>query len=184
MDPVALFIVCGLPFARFRLVSDPKTFIFQSDTSGPTFHWDLVHWDQVVGLLIAGLLLLFIMSGFLVRVYRGIKPAPDFNNWGALFFDGVKLAIVSILWFTPLMFVITPVIKSAGCLLDLVCQFGKPCNRISAFLEVEVCTIVDGLNYNLFATRPSQENEGHPVSGIPYLLKKKFNTIHIGHQII
>ncbi len=41
-----------------------------------------------------------------VRVYRGEKPAPDFTNWAGLFVDGIKLAIVWLLWVLPLFIVL------------------------------------------------------------------------------
>jgi hypothetical protein len=96
-----IFIVCTLPFALFPFVFDMKKIIV-----GSTLHWELVAWDQVAAILIAGFLLSFIVSGYLVRIYRGIAPAPEFDNWGSMYLDGIKLTVLSILWFIPLMVVI------------------------------------------------------------------------------
>ena len=95
-----IFIICGLPFALIRFVFDPKT-IF----TGTTIHWDLIPWPRLVALCCAGLLLSFIVSGYLVRVYRGTTPPPRFDSWCSLYLDGIKLAIVGFLWFVPALII-------------------------------------------------------------------------------
>jgi hypothetical protein len=96
-----IFILCSLPFALFPFVFDPNTIIV-----GSTFQWELVHWDQLAAIFIAGFLLSFIILGYLVRIYRGIAPAPEFDNWGSLYLDGIKITIVGFIWFIPLMLVV------------------------------------------------------------------------------
>jgi hypothetical protein len=96
-----ILIICGLPFALFPFVFDVTKII-----SGTTIHWELVRWDQVAAILIAGFLLSFIISGYMVRIYRGITPAPGFENGGTLFLDGIKLAVVRFLWFIPMLLVV------------------------------------------------------------------------------
>ena len=95
-----IFIICGLPLALIRFVFDPKT-IF----TGTTIHWDLIPWPRLVALCCAGLLLSFIVSGYLVRVYRGTTPPPRFDSWCSLYLDGIKLAIVGFLWFVPALII-------------------------------------------------------------------------------
>jgi hypothetical protein len=96
-----IFIICGLPFALVRFVCDPKTII-----TGTRVHWELIPWPQIILLCLAGLVLGILLSGYLVRIYRGITPPPLFDAWGTLFLDGLKLVIVSILWFIPALVVI------------------------------------------------------------------------------
>jgi uncharacterized membrane protein YidH (DUF202 family) len=91
-----VFVICSLPFALFKFVCDPKT-IF----SGTRINWELIPWTQIFLLCLAGLLLSFIVSGYLVRVYRGTTPPPVFDSWCSLYLDGIKLAIVGFLWFVP-----------------------------------------------------------------------------------
>ena len=91
-----IFIICGLPLALIRFVFDPKTII-----TGTRVHWELIPWPRLVALCCAGLLLSFIVSGYLVRVYRGTTPPPVFDSWCSLYLDGIKLAIVGFLWFVP-----------------------------------------------------------------------------------
>jgi len=42
-------------------------------------------------------------NGYIMRVYRGAKPAPDVDQWGTLFVDGLKLLVVGIVYAIPLL---------------------------------------------------------------------------------
>jgi hypothetical protein len=96
-----VFIICSLPFALFKFVCDPKTII-----TGAKIHWELVPWPQLILLCLAGVLLSFIISGYIVRVYRGTTPPPEFNTWVSLYIDGIKLAIVGFVWLIPAMIIV------------------------------------------------------------------------------
>jgi hypothetical protein len=93
-----IFVICGLPMALLPFVFDPKKLV-----DGATFRWDLVPWTELAILCIVAFLLSFIISGYLARIYRGTAPAPDFDNWGALYIDGIKLAVVGFIWFAPMI---------------------------------------------------------------------------------
>jgi len=97
-----IFIICSLPFALVRFVCDPKTLV-----TGTHVHWELIPWPQIILLCLAGLVLGILLTGYIVRIYRGITPPPSFNAWGTLFLDGLKLVIVEILWFVPAIVVVT-----------------------------------------------------------------------------
>lgn len=93
----AIFIVFALPASLVRFVINPKTFV--ASTGG--INWSAIPWSQIAILCGVGLLLSFFITGYIVRIYRGVKPAPDFTGWTNLFIDGIKLDIVWILWFMP-----------------------------------------------------------------------------------
>ncbi len=57
-------------------------------------HWELIPWPRIILLCIAGILLSFVISGYMVRIYRGITSPPVFDTWVSLYIDGIKLAIV------------------------------------------------------------------------------------------
>ena len=97
-----IFIILSLPMALFPFVFDAEKLV---DKTTADFHWDLVPWDQVAVLLIAAFICSFLISGYMVRIYRGVKPSPDFDDWGSLFLDGLKLSIVTLLWFLPILMV-------------------------------------------------------------------------------
>jgi hypothetical protein len=42
-------------------------------------------------------------NGYIMRVYRGAQPAPDVDQWGTLFVDGLKLLVVGIVYAIPLL---------------------------------------------------------------------------------
>lgn len=94
------FIILILPLALVNFVFDPHT-LFSQRTGA--ISWEMVPWDQVAVLVIFGILLQFFLAGYKVRIYRGIKPAPEFDNWAGLFLDGLKLTIVWLLWFLPIL---------------------------------------------------------------------------------
>lgn len=85
------FIILALPLTLIQFVFDPEKLV--NKTTG-TFNWELVPWDQFMILVILGILLGFFLAGYTVRIFRGAKPAPDFDNWAGLFVDGLKLTIV------------------------------------------------------------------------------------------
>ena len=81
-------------------------------------NWNAIPWGQNAVLAGVGILLSFFISGYVVRIYRGTKPAPDFTGWTDLFIDGIKLAIVWILWILPLAIVLV-----AGIAIVVVLKF-------------------------------------------------------------
>ena len=96
------FIILALPMALVQFVFDPEKLI--NKTTGD-INWALVPWDQLAVLMVIGIPLGFFLAGYMVRVFRGVKPAPDFDNWAGLFIDGLKLNIVWFLWFLPCLVV-------------------------------------------------------------------------------
>ena len=91
-----ILVLLSLPFALVRFVVDPQMII-----TGRTIHWELIPWGSLAILGIAGVLTSFFISGYIVRIYRGMRPAPDFTGWASLFADGIKLDIVMLAWFLP-----------------------------------------------------------------------------------
>jgi len=95
-----IFVILGLPMALLPFVFDMNTIAVTEN-----FSWDQVPWGQVAIIGIAGIILSFFLSGYVVRIYRGIQPAPDFEDWGTLFLDGLKMQILSLIWILPLLIV-------------------------------------------------------------------------------
>ncbi|NLD56992.1 MAG: DUF4013 domain-containing protein [Methanomicrobiales archaeon] len=96
-----IFVILGFPTALLP-------FVFNANTMGvaDSFSWEQIPWDQVGVIVIAGIILSFFLSGYIIRIYRGVQPAPDFNDWGTLFFDGLKLQVLSLIWMLPIMIII------------------------------------------------------------------------------
>ena len=63
-------------------------------------------WNKWVMLIIATILLGLPLMGYAMKVLRGEKPAPEVDDWGTLFMDGIKYLIVMIIYMIPAMIVL------------------------------------------------------------------------------
>jgi hypothetical protein len=106
----AIFILLALPSSLIQFVFDPKTI-----STGTTINWGAIPWGRIAILAGIGILLSFFISGYVVRIYQGAKPAPGFTGWAGLFIDGIRLAVVWFLWVLPLFIVL-----AAGALFAFV----------------------------------------------------------------
>jgi len=64
-------------------------------------------------MIILAIILALPLLGYTVRVYRGETPAPEVNNWGSLFSDGLKLFIILLIYAIPVIIVGVVVLGSA-----------------------------------------------------------------------
>jgi hypothetical protein len=62
-------------------------------------------WNKWIMLIIATILLGLPLMGYAMKVLRGEKPAPEVDDWGTLFIDGIKALIVSLIYAIPLIIV-------------------------------------------------------------------------------
>lgn len=62
-------------------------------------------WNKWLMLVIATILLGLPLMGYILKVLRGEKPAPEVDDWGTLFIDGIKFLIVYLIWMIPLIIV-------------------------------------------------------------------------------
>ncbi|HSQ94373.1 MAG TPA: DUF4013 domain-containing protein [Methanoregula sp.] len=62
-------------------------------------------WNKWVMLIIATILLGLPLMGYAMRVLRGEKPAPEVEDWGTLFVDGIKYLIVALIYSIPVIIV-------------------------------------------------------------------------------
>ena len=61
--------------------------------------------DRWMKLVLAIICLGIPLNGYVMRIYRGADPAPDVEEWGTLFVDGLKLIVVGIIYAVPVMIV-------------------------------------------------------------------------------
>ena len=54
-------------------------------------------------LILAIILIGIPMNGYVMRIYRGAHPAPEVDNWGTLFLDGLKLIVVGLIYAIPIL---------------------------------------------------------------------------------
>ena len=71
-------------------------------------------WVKWVLLLVATILLSLPLLGYELKILRGEKPSPEVSDWGTLFVDGIKYAVILFVYCIPLIiigfFSITPLI--------------------------------------------------------------------------
>jgi hypothetical protein len=63
------------------------------------------NWKKWILLIIATILLGIPLAGYSLKVLRGEIPAPEVNNWGTLFIDGIKYLIIMVIYMIPAMIV-------------------------------------------------------------------------------
>ena len=56
-------------------------------------------------LLIVSTIIFPLILGYELEVYRGKKPAPELENWGKLFIDGLKLFVIELIYAIPVIIV-------------------------------------------------------------------------------
>jgi hypothetical protein len=58
-------------------------------------------------LLLIGCMIVFpLFLGYMVRIYRGVIPAPEPEQWGSMFLDGLKLLLIEGLYAAPVILLI------------------------------------------------------------------------------
>jgi hypothetical protein len=62
-------------------------------------------WNKWVMLIIATILLGLPLMGYVMKILRGEKPAPEVTDWGTLFIDGIKYFIVGIIYMIPIIII-------------------------------------------------------------------------------
>jgi hypothetical protein len=74
-------------------------------------------WKKWILLLVATILLTLPLMGYTLRILRGEKPAPEVENWGTLFIDGIKYLIIGLIYAIPLFIImflaLAPVVVAA-----------------------------------------------------------------------
>ena len=63
-------------------------------------------WVQWLLLVVATLILAIPLMGYLVRVLRGDRPAPEVTGWGSLFIDGIKYLVIGVVYALPALIIL------------------------------------------------------------------------------
>ncbi|WP_062396234.1 DUF4013 domain-containing protein [Methanogenium cariaci] len=63
-------------------------------------------WVKWIILMICSLpILSFIQGGYIIRVLRSTEPAPELEDYGQLFIDGLLYFIIWLIWMIPVIIV-------------------------------------------------------------------------------
>jgi hypothetical protein len=60
-------------------------------------------WQKWI-LLIISCIIFPLFLGYVMRIYRGTDPAPELNEWGSMFIDGLKLLVIEFIFALPVIF--------------------------------------------------------------------------------
>lgn len=71
-------------------------------------------WKQWLLLIVATILLCLPLLGYTVKVLRGERPAPGVSGWGALFIDGIKYLVISLIYAIPALVILFVTIGSGA----------------------------------------------------------------------
>jgi hypothetical protein len=63
------------------------------------------NWMKWVLLLIATILLSLPLLGYELKILRGEKPSPEVDGWVTLFVDGIKYAVILLVYCIPLIII-------------------------------------------------------------------------------
>lgn len=94
-----IIVLLGLPYLVLTSLVESRKII-----EGTTIHWNLIQWDEAGLLIITGLLCHFFLSGYVVRLMKGERAPPEFDNWLLLLRDGIKVHVIPLVWlFVPMI---------------------------------------------------------------------------------
>lgn len=80
-------------------------------------------WVQWILLAISTIIFPLIM-GYMVRIYSGVKPAPEPGNWVGMFIDGLKLFVIGIIYGIPIYIVMAIFFVPAAMMGDFLAAIG------------------------------------------------------------
>jgi hypothetical protein len=64
------------------------------------------------------LIIPFMTEGYEIQIFKGTKPAPEINDWGTNFINGIKLVVVGLIYALPI--IIIAGILFLGAILALI----------------------------------------------------------------
>lgn len=108
-------------------------------------------WNKWLMLIIATILLGLPLMGYVLKVLRGEKPAPEVSDWGTLFIDGIKYLIVGIIYAIPII-IVEVLVLGAGFAGAMTGNPEKAMAAIGAMLVGIVVILILAIIIGLFAT--------------------------------
>jgi len=108
-------------------------------------------WNKWVMLVIATILLGLPLMGYIMKVLRSEKPAPEVTDWGTLFVDGIKYLIVGIIYAIPII-IVEFLVLGAGFAGAMTQDPTKAMAAIGTMLVGIVVILILAIIIGIFAT--------------------------------
>ncbi|MCC7566267.1 MAG: DUF4013 domain-containing protein [Methanomicrobiaceae archaeon] len=70
------------------------------------------HWRRWI-LLAVSTIIFPLIAGYAFWILKGVRPAPELQNWGRMFIDGIRLLVVMIIYYIPIWIVMAVFIGPA-----------------------------------------------------------------------
>jgi len=112
-------------------------------------------WGRWILLVISTIIFPLIM-GYVVRIYSGVKPAPEPGNWVGMFIDGLKLWIIGIIYAIPIFILALIFVIPAGMMSDPMTALGTIGIGLIVMLIVGlIITLISTIGMIRFAQKDS-----------------------------
>jgi len=76
-------------------------------------------WGTWVLLIVSCIIFPFYL-GYILRIFRGANPSPQLDYWGSMFFDGIRLFIVGLIYALPVFILSFVLFESADMIRSSV----------------------------------------------------------------
>jgi hypothetical protein len=93
----------AIPISGESIIMDIGTALHESFSFATDAVWE--KWTRWIILTIMSVIFPLIL-GYTMEIYRGTVPAPEPENWGKLFVDGLKLLAAAIIYAIPVIIII------------------------------------------------------------------------------
>jgi hypothetical protein len=105
-------------------------------------------WNKWLMLIIATILLGIPLMGYVMKLLRGEKTAPEVADWGTLFVDGIKYIIVAFIYAIPIIIVEFLVLGAAFMTLmsgNVAAMTGAIAGMLLGFVVIFILAIIIAL---------------------------------------
>ena len=100
-------------------------------------------------LLIISTIIFPLILGYELEVYRGKKPAPEPENWGKLFIDGIMLFIIQLIYAIPVL-IVAVIFIGTGVILAMGGSPGAAVAAIGTIALGVILTLIVAIIVGLF----------------------------------
>ena len=115
-------------------------------------------WVQWILLAISTIIFPLIM-GYMVRIYSGVKPAPEADNWVGMFIDGLKLLVIGIIYAIPVFIIMAiftiPAILAGGNGDSMLALGSLGIGMIVMFIVAIIISLISAIGMIRFAQKDS-----------------------------
>jgi hypothetical protein len=126
---ILLIVLAVLPAIPIFIVIGALVF----SMIGGVPNYVLIFGGMVIAIVIAIILSAF-LSGYQIRILRGITPLPPLSDFGQMFGDGIRYIVIQIIYMIPVIIVIG--LTAGAAILTAISSVANPGANPEAFLPL------------------------------------------------